>query len=181
MYPYLRALWVHLRPRTALTLEEDSVLPLRVMPWDADVYPEMNNGRHLTLMDLGRFDFARRTGLIGTAKRKGWAFVVGGTSIHFRHRLRPGQRFRLRTRLLGHDHHWFYFHQTTERRGQLCSGALVRAGLCTREGMVAADRVLTAVGAEDWQTPLPEWVRDWIAADALRPEAAREGQSSTGS
>ncbi len=180
MYPYLRMLWVHLRPRTPLTLEGESILSLRVMPWDADVYPEMNNGRHLTLMDLGRIDFAHRAGLISMAKREGWTFVVGGASVRFRRRLRPGRRFRLRTRLLGHDRHWFYFHQTTESRGQLCSGALVRAGLCTREGMVPADRVLQAVGVEDWQATLPDWVRDWIAADARRPEAAGKDQSSTG-
>jgi acyl-CoA thioesterase FadM len=181
MYPYLRALWVHLRPRTALTLEGESILPLRVMPWDADVYPEMNNGRHLTLMDLGRFDFARRAGLLAMAKREGWSFVVGGASIRFNRRLRPGSRFQLRTRLLGHDRHWFYFHQTTESRGRLCSGALVRAGLCTRGGMVEAERVLAALGAGERQAPLPDWVRDWIAADALRPEAAGRDQSSTGS
>ncbi len=175
MYPYLRLARTHLAARFGRSLElgEDSLLRLVVWPGDLDFYPEMNNGRHLTLMDLGRMDFAQRVGLIGEARRRGWFFVVGGASARYRRRLPPWRRFVLRTRLLGHDERWFYFHHTLERADEVCSGALVRAGLRDGQGLVPAKEVLAGMGAPDWNPPLPAWVRDWAAADDLRPEAAK--------
>ncbi len=72
MYPYLRLLKVLLASRFGERLRMDSVteLKMRVWPSDIDIYPEMNNGRHLTLMDLGRIDLAGRTGLMRIAHRK---------------------------------------------------------------------------------------------------------------
>ena len=37
----------------------------RCWPWDLDPWVELNNGRTLTLYDLGRIPMAQRTGLIG--------------------------------------------------------------------------------------------------------------------
>lgn len=175
MYPYLRLVRSHLAARFGrrLALGDDSLLRMIVWPGDLDFYPEMNNGRHLTLMDLGRMDFAQRAGLVGLARRRGWMFVVGGASVRYRRRLPPWRRYVLRTRVLGHDERWFYFHQTTERGGEVCSGALVRAGLRTARGLVPAMEVLEGMGHPDWNPPLPDWARDWAAADDLRPEAVK--------
>ena len=38
-------------------------------PWDLDAFGELNNGRALTLYDLGRLGLAQRTGLISTLRR----------------------------------------------------------------------------------------------------------------
>ena len=42
-------------------------------PWDIDIWMELNNGRTLTLYDLGRTMLTLRTGLAGVLKREGWA------------------------------------------------------------------------------------------------------------
>jgi acyl-CoA thioesterase FadM len=172
LYPYLRLIKtvVAARFRPPLAVGEASVLKMRVWPGDSDMFAEMNNGRHLTLMDLGRFDFSARTGLVRAAMQRKWGFVVGGASIRYRRRLKPFRAYAMRTEILGHDSRWFYFHQTTERNGLICSAALVRAGVSKRGGgLVEADEVLEAIGFADWGPPLPAWVSAWIAAEGLRP------------
>ena len=44
----------------------------------------MNNGRYLTLMDLGRADLVIRSGLWRAVLRHGWAPVVSAVKIRFR-------------------------------------------------------------------------------------------------
>jgi acyl-CoA thioesterase FadM len=152
-----------------LDFDAESVLRMRVWLGDIDVFSELNNGRHLTLMDLGRFDLAVRSGFLKVIHREGWAFTVGGASVRFRLRVPPFSRVLLRTRLVGHDDRWFYFHQKIERDGRVCSAALVRTAVISKGSLVPVDRVLEASGRPEWDPELPPWVRAWIEAEGQRP------------
>jgi len=171
MYLYLRVArvlaWSLVKPK--LDLDDASELRLRVWPSDIDLYPEMNNGRYWTVMDVGRYDLAARTGLMQMARRRRWLFVVAGGSIRYRRRLLPFSRFILRTSLAGHDGRWFYFIQEFIRRGQMAAQAVVRAGLRTEKEFIPSETILKAFGREGWSPPLPEWVRAWIEAENARP------------
>lgn len=177
MYPYLRLakvlLQAHLRPR--IQVDDLAEVPMRVWLGDLDAYPEQNNGRHLTLMDLGRYDFAVRCGLYRAVRRRKWAFMIAGSSARFRHRLKPLRRYRLCTKLLGHDDRFFYFHQFTasgEAGGEsekVHSSALIRGAVTSREGLVSIAEVAQELGAEEWNPEIPAWAQAWIDAEALRP------------
>lgn len=171
MYPYLRAARVLLAAQFGPRLDFDgeSVVKLRIGLGDIDIFPEVNNGRHLTLMDMGRFDLAVRSGFWKTIHREGWGLTVGGASVRFRHRVPPLSRVRLRTRIVGRDDRWLYFHQKIERDSRVCSAALVRAGVTSKGGLVPVDRVLEATGRAGWAPELPDWVQAWIDAEGLRP------------
>jgi hypothetical protein len=73
MYPVARLAWQLWRHRA------DPPLPLlgthesrhRCWPWDLDVFLELNNGRTLTLYDLGRIPWFRRIGLDRVLRREG--------------------------------------------------------------------------------------------------------------
>jgi acyl-CoA thioesterase FadM len=171
MYPYVRLMKVLLTSRFKSRISFDSVseLKMRVWPGDIDFYPEMNNGRHLTLMDLGRMDLAARSGLIKAAHQNGWGFVVAGASVRYRRKLAPFRLFALRTQLVGMHDRWFYFHQTTERNGRVCSSALVRAAIKSKDGLVPVQEVLAAIGEEYRTMEMPDWVHDWIEAEERRP------------
>ena len=172
MYPYFRLLRVLSRARLSRRLDFDSVstLTFRAWPGDIDVFPEMNNGRQLTVMDLGRFDLGVRTGLMSLAHRRKWGFAVAGASVRYRKRIHLFKRFTLQSRLLGHDGRWFYFLQEYRCRSTLCSSALIRAGVTSKKGLVPTVEVLQAMGSEDWNPLLPDWVKAWIEADEMRPE-----------
>ena len=171
MYPYFRAARVLLAARFGPRIDFDgeSALRLRIGLGDIDIFPEVNNGRHLTLMDLGRFDLAARSGFWKAVHREGWSLAVGGASVRFRHRVPPFSRVLLRTRLVGHDDRWFYFHQKIERDSRACSAALVRTGITSKKGLVPVDRVLEATGQTGWTPELPRWVQAWIDAESERP------------
>jgi len=171
MYPYLRMARVLAGAlvKPGLGLDDASELRLRVWPSDLDTYPEMNNGRYWTIMDLGRYDLAARTGLMQFARRKGWFFVVAGGSIRYRRRLPPFSRFLLRTSLVGHDGRWFYFVQEFVCREQMAAQAVIRAGLRTDKDLIPSQTILSGFGCDGWSPPLPEWVRAWIGAEAVRP------------
>jgi acyl-CoA thioesterase FadM len=171
MYPYFRLIKTVLRAGVGqrLSIGDESLLKLRVMPGDIDLYPELNNGRHLTMMDLGRIDLAIRTGLMKVILKKGWGLMVGGASVRYRHRLHIFGAYSLSTQLVGHDPLWFYFHQETKQHGHICSAALIRGAVTSREGIVPIREVFEAIGAPKGEPELPDWVSAWIEAEKLRP------------
>jgi acyl-CoA thioesterase FadM len=152
-----------------MSVDDESVLKMRVFFSDMDFYPELNNGRYLTLMDLGRIELALRTGLWRTVRQKKWGLVVAGASIRYRHKLKAFRRFTLHTRIVAADRRWFYFHQFTSRKGKIYSSALVRTGITSRLGVVPVRKVLEALGVPDWDPGMPDWVEAWINAEKLSP------------
>jgi len=171
MYPLIRMIDVLIRGRwrEPLTPDKPSVLRMTVWPWDCDVYGEVNNGRHLTLFDLGRFDLGTRSGLMTVLRKKRWGLVVAGSPIRYRRRLTPFQRYNQHTHLVARDEKWFYFVQSTERKGVVCSSALIRTGVTSKGKVVPSQEVADALGHPDWQAPMPDWVKGWVESDALRP------------
>lgn len=171
MYPYLRLGLILIKARYGPPLEVDkeTVLKMRVLPGDIDIYPELNNGRHLTMMDLGRIDLAQRTGLLRVVHAHKWGFAIAGASVRYRHRLKAFKRYRLHTRIAGIDERWFYFHQHTARQGKVHSSALIRAGITSGQGLVPVKKVLEALGNPGWDPGMPDWVKAWSEADESRP------------
>jgi len=171
LYPYLRLCKILIKAKcgSSLHIGEESVLKMRVFSGDIDFYPELNNGRHLTLMDMGRMELAQRTGLLRVVHKQKWGFAVSGASVRYRHRLKAFQSFRLHTRVVAIDGRWFYFHQNTIRKGKMHSSALVRAGITSKQGLVPVKKVLEALGMADWDPGMPAWVKAWSEAEELRP------------
>ncbi len=171
MYPFLRLGLATLKSRTEppLAMGEAHVSHHRIWPWDLDPWVELNNGRTLTLYDLGRIPMARRNGLAATLRREGWRVTVAGSSVRYRRRVQLFDRLEMRTRTLGRDARFFYVHQAMYRDGEATSALLVRTAVIDAGGIVATDRVAAAMGAPDWRPELPAWVRAWAEADAARP------------
>jgi acyl-CoA thioesterase FadM len=171
MYPYLRLarMMIKSRRKPPLTLFDTSIIPMRVCLTDIDPFWELNNGRHLTMMDFGRFEMALRTGLLKVVKEKNWGLAVAGSSVRYRHRLKPFQKYFLHTQIAGTDEKWIYFHQKTVRHGKIHSAALVRTGVTSEKGIVKVKEVSKAMGYADFKPNMPEWIRAWAEADELRP------------
>ena len=170
MYPFVRLALVSraAKRRDPLPIDGVGTLRLTCWPWDLDMFVEMNNGRVLTLYDLGRFDHAHRIGLIALLKPNRWGFAVGGASVRYRRRVRGFDRLDLKTHCLGRDARWFYMHQVMERRGEAVSSGLIRVCCTDRSGIGPTDRVAGALGAPDWRPVLPGWVQAWIVAEDAR-------------
>ncbi|MGH9562494.1 MAG: acyl-CoA thioesterase, partial [Terracidiphilus sp.] len=99
------------RYRAAVRPLEETSLAFTVWPTDVDVLIHMNNGRYLTLMDLGRADAVARSGIRKAMKSRDWYTVVASEAIRFKESLPLFERFELRTRIVGWDDRSFYVRQ----------------------------------------------------------------------
>jgi acyl-CoA thioesterase FadM len=147
------------RPR--LSPLDESVVRFTVLPTDLDVNGHMNNGRYLTLMDLGRVDLLLRTGIVGVMRRNRWSGVVASVAISYRRALNPFQRYELRTRLVGWDERWFFMEQRFTRRGELCAYGMVKIQFARRGGRVPPREMAETIHPGAQSPPVPQAVRDW--------------------
>ena len=141
----------------------------RCWPQDIDVFNEMNNGRILTILDLGRTILARRTGLLRVLRQERWALTMAGVSVRYRKRIKPMMRFRVVSRAVGWDDRFVYLDQSIWIGDECAVQALYRSAVTDRNGLVAPARVFTAAGFANEQPDLPSWVQRWIDAEATRP------------
>lgn len=139
-------------------------------PWDIDLFGELNNGRTLTLYDLGRFGMAQRAGLIAVLFRNKWSLTMAGASVRYRRRITMFERFEMRSRLICWDDRFMYLEQSMwKRNGECASHVLYRSAALENGKAMVPSRVAVAMGADPQSPPMPEWVAAWIKADALRP------------
>jgi acyl-CoA thioesterase FadM len=88
-----------------------SRLDFHVWPFDLDLNMHMNNGRYLSIMDLGRLDLIVRVGLIKSVIRKRWMPVLASAQMRYRVPLFPFEKFRLETKIIWWDEKWFFMEQ----------------------------------------------------------------------
>ncbi len=171
MYPFPRLMFEILRQRGAppLALGETHVSHHICWPWDLDPWMELNNGRTLTLYDLGRIPMARRMGLTGVAARNGWGMAVAGVSVRYRRRIRAFHRVQMRSRVLGWDKRFFYLDQSLWDGAECLNQMLLRSAVTGKRGIVPPPEVAAAMGHASDSPALPDWVEAWIAAEAERP------------
>ena len=83
MYPFLRAIkaMAAASRQPPLGLLDAHVSEHICWPWDLDPWVELNNGRTLTLYDLGRLPLSRRTGVEKVMRAKRWGLTVAGSSV----------------------------------------------------------------------------------------------------
>lgn len=172
MYPVIRMAKELVKSRNA------SPLPLLGMhvsqhicwPWDIDLWMELNNGRTLTLLDLGRIPLARRIGLIGALRRNRWGLTMAGVSVRYRRRIRAFEKFEVHSRAVCWDEKFIYLEQSMWKMdGECANHALYRAAVTGTKGIVAPAIVLKEMGRDDTAPDVPKWVQHWIDAEADRP------------
>ena len=171
MYPFLKvaATLVKARFRPKLSVDDESILQLRVGFTDIDMFMELNHARYLNYMELGRWDFSYRMGFLGVMKSRKWGLAVGGASVRYRRRIPLFAKISLSTKPICHDGRWFYFLQEIHMDNRICSSALMKVGITSKGGLVPAPVVAKALGIDNWGEEVPGWVRAWIGAESQRP------------
>ena len=144
-----------------------SVVNFRVWPNDLDFNGHMNNGRYLTIMDLGRLDFIFRAGLGRYILGRKWMPLVASAKIRFRRSLAPLQKYQLHTRLLCWDDKWFIVEQRFMVNERAVAIAYVKGLFRSSKGNVPPADVLMAVGHTQESPPFPEYIRLWMEAEEI--------------
>ena len=161
----IRATW---RRRSTVEIWGEARTPFRVAVTDLDPYRHMNNGRYLTLLDLGRLDLMLRSGIAAELGRRGWYPVVAGQTITYRRSLTLGQRFEIRTRIVGLDERWIYLQQDVVSGDVVHASAVIRARFLKRTGgSVSHDELAAVVGEPPGRLEVPAWMTEWSSATRI--------------
>lgn len=171
MYPILRLTKTVIRSlrQPSLDVEDTCETTFRCMPWDIDMFMEMNNGRVLTLYDLGRFDLAIRTGLAKVLKDRNWGLVVASSTIRYRRRIRVFDKMVMKTRVAGFEDRWIYIEQSIWVNDRPCSAVLLRTGVTEAGKALHSDQVKEVMKLEDFDLKPSDWVEEWITTEDDRP------------
>ena len=146
---------------------------LTTLPTDIDILGHMNNGRYLSLFDLGRWDLLTRTGILQALRENSWYAVVSSATVTFRKSLGLWQRFTLESRFIGHDEKALYLEHRAVVDGEIYARVIIRARMLRRSGgTVTHEELFAAVGTPDNLADVQPWMLEWAQASALPPTKA---------
>jgi len=167
-----RFLIVLIRARFRPKLEpmEESVVRFRVLPNDIDFNLHMNNGRYLTLMDLGRLDYVARIGLLRIMLKNKWAPVVATVAMRYRVSLKPFERYTLHTSVVCWDEKWVYMEQRFMRGDKLAAQAYVKCVFSTGKRTIRPREIIAAAGRELRSPHMPPAIEALKLAEGLAGE-----------
>lgn len=141
---------------------DTSVVRFRVLPNDLDTNLHMNNGRYLTVMDLGRVDLVIRTEFYKVMIARGWFPVLASAMVRFRRPLHLFESYELKTRTLCFDDKWVYLEQRMEAKGHLYAHAVHKTVFRKKGGGSVPTRELVAAAGHSGPWPeVPVFVTDW--------------------
>jgi acyl-CoA thioesterase FadM len=164
----IRLFWIFIESlfRRRLHPLSESVLHLTVLPNDLDLNMHMNNGKFLSIMDLGRLDLLIRTDLAKVLFKHRWQPLVGAVNIRYKQSLLPFQRYRLRTKVIGWDEKWFYIEQRFERKNRTIAVALVKAVFRGPRKNIAPEDTLKLIHVNIDPPAMPDKVLKWLSMEA---------------
>ncbi|WP_250445389.1 thioesterase family protein [Actinotalea sp. C106] len=152
------------RPRRAvpgLGILDVSVTRMRVRPGDLDFYLHVNNGVYLQMMDVARSNLLADLGAVGLLRSARWYPVVAASTMTYRRSLQLGDRFEIRTRVLGWDERVVYLEQTFVRGEDPVARGLVAGRFLARSGeRVPAPEVAALLGGGG-SPQLPDDLMTW--------------------
>ena len=153
----LRMIWVGVAAffRGRLEPEDTGRVSQIVFPNDLDLNLHMNNGRYLTIMDLGRVDLLIRIGLVKIMWEEGWVPVIGAIHTTFRRSLYAFQRFEIVTNIVGWDEKWIYMIQSIERDGHQIATAVMKTLFVSKGKKITTQQLLERLGKDPVSPEIP--------------------------
>ena len=159
-----------------------SELKFTVWPTDLDANIHMNNGRYLSIMDLGRLDLLVRLNLIKTVFKNKWMPVLSAVSIRYRLPLNPFQKFNLQTKVVWWDEKWFYMEQRFiisggNKQDAVAAIAFVKGSFYSkqRKTTIPTSELIPLMGLTDADTPeQPSYISSWKTAEEDMRDLTKE-------
>jgi len=159
VFPWLRLIRIILtlfgRPRVDFLAV--TRIRLRVWPNDLDFNLHVNNGRYLSLADIGRMHWFVRTGVMEIARKQRAFPVVGDAIAKFRRELKAFESFDIETRMLGWDSKWGFLEHRFLRNGRVIGVVAVRGVFKGTDGPVDPGIFLAEFSHDEPSPSLPEW------------------------
>jgi acyl-CoA thioesterase FadM len=117
----LLALWRYGRTAPLATV----VCRFWVTPWDVGL-SKLKSDRVLQMAEAAQLDYMVQTGLLGTALKRGYAFVNAAQMLRFMQPVGLFSRVTVHTRVMFADAKWVYFEHTLHAHGTACAQVWVK-------------------------------------------------------
>ena len=149
---YFRFFWLLLKRlyiRKPIAMFEPCLTRFWVNPLDLDFNMHMNNGRYLSIMDLGRFDLLLRSKTFWPLILKGFAPVVASEGIRFKSALLPFQFFYIKTQIDYLSDKDFYIQQEFIQNKKVVAEGYIKGRFTKRgRGSVPTAELFQILGLE---------------------------------
>jgi len=136
--------------KTEIDMFDSCETKFRVWFFDIDLNFHMNNGRYLTIMDLGRFDLLIKAKVFGKLLKNGYYPVVASESIRFKKSLAPFQKYKVISKVESFDEKDFFISQTFISKKQVYAIGYIKGRFKQRgrKGSVSTKELFELVGRE---------------------------------
>jgi acyl-CoA thioesterase FadM len=181
MYVWARLLRMTLtaRSRGPYRMGDESRLSFRCLPTDIDSNLHLNNARYMMLADVGRIDIFMRAGLIGMARKNGWAPMMGGLQSVYVREIRLWRKFDVVSTVeTWEDTQVIGRHRFVLEDGQTAALVMTTAGVYNfrERRFVPIDEIVAALGRRIAPRPPSAEERIFMASHAgLREQAKNVG------
>ncbi len=146
---------------------ETGIVKFRVWPNDIDINFHLNDGRYVSVMDLGRLDLTLRNGLLTHCIKNRWFPVVASVMVRYVKSIKPFQKYRVETCILGWDDDWFYFFQRFLCGGELLAAGIVRTVFLRNGSKVKSEDIVTSLYGKMKSPEIPEWIKEWNKSENM--------------
>lgn len=148
-------------------LFKETRISFRVLPTDVDILWHMNNGRYLSMMDLGRLNFMIRTNFFKVLSKYKIYPVIASEMIRFKKSLGFFQKYTLTTQLLGWDDKFFYIKHFFKVREEIYALAVVKVRFLHRKEAraISPQEIIDLTAFKLTSPALPGWIFTWNEAD----------------
>jgi acyl-CoA thioesterase FadM len=166
------------RSRGSYRMGDESRIAFRCLPTDIDSNFHLNNARYMMLADIGRVDIFLRAGLIGLARRNGWAPMMGGLQSVYVREIRLWRRFEVVSTVeTWEDTQVIGRHRFVLEGGETAALVMTTAGVYDSRNrrFVPIDEIVAALGAETRPRPPSEEEKIFMASHAGLRRLAKGG------
>jgi len=132
----------------------------RVLINDLDLNMHVNNGRFLSIADLGRIKHLQQTGFLRIMLEKKWKPIMASVNTRFFRPLKLGQTYELKTKFLCWDDKFGYFEHRFESKGKLVAIVYVKGLFVGPKGRVDIQEAADALGISSSSPIAPDVIDD---------------------
>jgi acyl-CoA thioesterase FadM len=157
-----------------MDIKETSIISMRVFPTDLDLNFHMNNGRYLTIMDIGRTELVIRTGLHKLVIDEKLSAVASGININFFKPLAPFEKYELHTSVLTWDDSWFYLKQEFMNDNQIKASAIAKVIFLKKGKRVSPGYLLDKMGTNSTPPIAPEYFQSMLDSEKGMVKVVKE-------
>jgi len=154
-----------------MSLIDENVLALRVLPNDCDVF-SLSSDRYVALMGLGDANITLRAGLLSTIYRRKWYPMTSVATIRYRHHLKMFQKYLLRSRTIYWNDKWIWVEHNFERNGRTQALGITKVMFVESGRIVPVSQVIDAARESLTPPPVPKIIADLLSME----EQIRERQ-----